>query len=264
MSSVIKQAIGGCCGCGTPGCTATITGNVKGCSSLNLQGMVVEAHDNTSGGPLLGTGTTDASGNFAINATGATAGNSIVLVFSNVRFSVATTTLGYTAGAPSSTQWSCGASTATGTKTLSPTAAYTCFSGCAWPIAKTLYLTDSVYGAATLTYTTGPNLWIYAPSLAPTGANDSTFAANCGCGAAQFWLDYFFSSGIANVQYRYTTQGFFPHCPGPTAAVVISTAVASTNTCYIPGVSAFQATYSWPAGGNGPYCAAGANWTITE
>lgn len=144
-----------CCG-GGGGCTSpTINGNVKGCSSRNAEGVTVEAHDSTSGGTLLGSTTTDSSGNYSLSGlTGATSGNNIVLVYAyGSRFNAATTTLTYTSGTPSSSQWSCGVTTSGVGKTLSVASGYRCcgLTGCAIPIPNTLYVTTS-YGSWTCTW----------------------------------------------------------------------------------------------------------------
>jgi hypothetical protein len=148
----------GCCGCGGGACASpTFTGSVTACFSLSAAGVTIEAHDATSGGTLLGSTTTDSSGNYTLTGlTGQIVGNAIVLVFKfGARFTTTTTSLAYTAGTPSTGQWSCGASTSTGSRTMGSAASgYHCYPGCAIPLPDTLSYTDA-NGTVTMTYSAG-------------------------------------------------------------------------------------------------------------
>jgi hypothetical protein len=154
MPCFTLQDIGECgCTCASP----TITGTVTGCGSLAVNGLTVEARDSTSTGTLLGSTTTNSSGAYTLSGlTGHVSGNAIVLVFKfGSRFTTTTTTLSYTTGTPTSTQWSCGASTAAGTKAMGTAASgYHCYPGCAIPLADTLSYTD-VNGTVSMTYSAG-------------------------------------------------------------------------------------------------------------
>jgi hypothetical protein len=151
-----------CC-CTTSGCSATISGTVRGCLSLVLAGCTVEAHDSTSGGTLLASATTDASGNYTLGVVGGTTGNSIVIVFSKSRFVTATTTLTWTSGSTTSTTWKCGGTSSSVNKSLTADTGYRCclLGGitCADPISETLYLTVGG-GTVTMTYDASVSSWV--------------------------------------------------------------------------------------------------------
>lgn len=118
---------GKCCGCNW-----LVT--VKGCNGLALANATVAV----SGGP---SGTTNSSGQ--VTLTGVAPGASVTI--SKARFVSQTITVP--------------AACANSTVTLSPTSSYVCYSGCADPLAQTLHLTDSVFGAVTLTWN-GSNAWV--------------------------------------------------------------------------------------------------------
>jgi len=148
MPSAVNQGPGNC----QCGCTTTFTGLVRGCSTLALAGLTVEAHDSTAGGTLLGSTTTDAGGNFSLTV-GATAGNAVVLVFTHPRFTTQTRTLAWHASTHDATHWTCGQASSVGTVDMvADSANYVCITGCAVPLPKTLHVTHSFFGAFTLTW----------------------------------------------------------------------------------------------------------------
>lgn len=183
----INQSPGGC-GCGA--CTATISGNTKGCNTLNVAGITVEARDSTSGGTLLGSATTDSSGNFSIAVTGATAGNAIVVVWTHSRFSTATTTLAHTAGTPGSTTWKCSGTSSGVNKSLTPATGYHCLSGsgCAYPFADTLYASHNYLGSFTLTWVS-TDKWSGSGSYAYPGCSDPVECIAAPCAGGSVGLD---------------------------------------------------------------------------
>lgn len=228
----------GGCGC-SPGCSATITGNVKGCNSLNAQGITVEAHDSTSGGTLLGSTTTNSSGNYTLNITGATAGNSVVVVFAHTRFTTATTTLTHTSGSTSSTTWKCGGTSTGVNKTLSPAAGYHCYAVCAFPIADTLNFTDTYFGAGTLTWVVGT---IWQGTLSHSYGGCGLYGG--GCVPQTVTLTFVLGGPI------FTWQNLGSGCPDDTGAFTNGPPNygPTSVTCYIPGVSAFSAVMNWGGG----------------
>jgi hypothetical protein len=147
MSTAFTGAIGGA-GCG---CRQTFT--VIGCSSHPLTGHVLNVYDH-SGGTLLTTGTTDGSGVVTLTWNGSP---SVFVIPAGGRFIGQSLTV------------SCGGST---TITFAiDTTNYACTSLCADPISKTLHLTDSVLGSATLTY--AASQW--------SGTTTYTYPAYGGC-----------------------------------------------------------------------------------
>jgi hypothetical protein len=180
-----------CC-CSAPSCASpTISGRLTGCGSVPYPGVTIEAHDATAGGTLLGTATTDGSGNYTLSSlTGSISGNVIVLValVDATRFTSTTKTLTY--GGPSSTAWTCGATSTNVNMTATPATGYVCLScgGCYLPVATTLYLTDSVIGTITLTYSTGTFRW--------EGTTTYSFPGQDHCPARSCTVNYFISNRL--------------------------------------------------------------------
>jgi hypothetical protein len=243
----MTQSPGGCqC---SAGCSATITGNVKGCNSLNAPGVTVEAHDSTSGGTLLGTATTDSSGNYSISATGATAGNAIVVVWSHTRLTTATTTLTHTTGSTSSTTWKCGGTSSSVNKTLSPATDYHCIAGCALPIWKDLPYTDA-NGAGTLNWDGAK--WIASSSKSQANVATSVGASpGCAVTTATVALNYdivLTPAGLLYNQVKFVCQTVICYAtngvtiPGGCSGFSSGTSTSSLLSATIACPESFSAT----------------------
>lgn len=117
-----------CC-CGNP------PGQVTGCGGVALITASIEIYD-TQGGTLLETDTTDASGFVTPSISG------------SYWMQDGTGRLGNTVTIPSASY------------VLAPLSGYACFTPCnPYPIATTLNITDSVFGAWTLTYVPASLWW---------------------------------------------------------------------------------------------------------
>lgn len=229
----INQAAGGC-GCPGPpsGCALTIGGRLIGCNTFRLQSITVEAHDSTAGGTLLGTATTNSSGDYTINVTGATAGNSIVFVPAvGARFTSPNRTLTWTAtGTPGATQWSCGAFTAMGPITYAAATGYHCSLDCAIPLPDTLHLTDSLYGSCVLTWTAGD--WVGSLGASFGGSTNPPCLTTCA--ADSVTIGYIWNGGFSGGSRGVTaTAGIGGDCPGhaPGPAGAIPTGGTSSSSC---------------------------------
>jgi hypothetical protein len=145
-----------------------VTGTIKGCNNFTLPGGTWTVQDHTSHA-TLGTITTNSGG--AISGSPAvTVGQSIDLIDTSGRFALKTITV---AAGPSF-----------GTISLTPSSSYVCLAsttGCAWPLSKTVHLTDPVYGAQTLTYNSLSGTWIGTTTTAnfPTPLAGSACFAGC-------------------------------------------------------------------------------------
>lgn len=236
----------GSCDCTCVGCSSpTITGTIKGCTSLGLSGATVAAHDSTAGGTLLGSTTTSGTGTFSLSGlTGAISGDSIVLVISmSPRFSNTNAPLTYTAGTPSGGQWSCGKTTTMAAITLTPAPGYTCLPGsvsCALPLSNTLHVSITQFpGAQTLTYSGGEwttNLINVAGWAGCTGYPCPATSVNIAVS--------FNPAAFADMQLSWHCNSLTT-CPGPadsghTALCPSSDAGPSSFTC----PPSFSASYS--------------------
>lgn len=226
----------GCCGCGGgPTCTApTLSGVVKGCNASNLPDATVKAYDTSTSGTLLGTATTNASGAYTIVATGAISGNSIVVEFSGApRMDTQTATLTYTAGGPTSAQWSCGATTTLANKTLLPSTNYVC-ACCPWPIAKTLFMTHSLYGAVTLTWSSARVQWDNTVAYSFPGIAKNaccTGVLNCPASTPSVTLSMSTTCVVNETWTANTNFPIGPVCPGGPASQTGTTISLSSGSC---------------------------------
>ncbi len=178
MGSAVIQGPGGC----RCGCVATILGKATGCNGSAVPGLTVEAHDATAGGTLLGTATTNGTGDYTLTAAGATSGNNIVIIFVSPRYATANRTLAYTSGTVGNTAWKCGATTPTATSPLAAASGYECTTCCPNPWPDTLHISDSLVGAATLTWNGAKGWWEGAE--APYSFPGCTYFGGSTCPAA--------------------------------------------------------------------------------
>lgn len=226
----------GRCNCPGPGgCSTTINGRATSCAG-GAPGITAEAHDATSGGTLLGTATTDASGNYSIAVAGAIAGNAIVVVLKHTRLNTATRTLSYTPFAlPASTQWTCGVATPTATTAMTAAAGYHCSTLCALPLKDTLHLTDSVYGTDTLTWLVGTT-WASAGKSVSFGGSVAPCTV---CPAATTTIQYLMDT---NISVANTFVGSCPDAAGGSVAAGPGGGTSSSLTC--PPSFSFSLTIS--------------------
>jgi hypothetical protein len=227
-----------CCG----GCTTTINGKIIGCNSLGLPSVSVEAHDATAGGTLLATTTTDSGGNYTFAGITGVSGNAIVIVpVSLVRFTAVNRTLTWTSGAtPTSSQWGCGKTTPAVNTVQTVATGYFCFSGCAYPVAATLHGTDTWFGSFTLV-NTGSG-WLLSPGIS------YSYPGCFGCPAKTVTVTF------SSIEWHW--KATFAGCPDDTASSPCNTVFGGLITCFIPGVSAFGITGTWPAGSSASSCLA--------
>lgn len=155
------------------------------------------------------------------------------------------------------------------TAQLLPASGYRCFTpdpdnvagggyNCIDPIPETLHLTDSVYGAVTLTYTA-----VGTPGWA--GTRSVSYGGGCGgCGAATVTATYLFRQsggypGTLSISYPASPFG---GCPGGAGTASLS-AFATAHTC--PPAFSMTFGYGGFAGGAGQplYCSA-VTFTLTE
>jgi hypothetical protein len=227
-------SIGGCnCSCaGPPAPNTTIL--CTGCTSLPVPGLIVKVWTSSAESSLVFSGTTDALGQIygyiPSNGTywvdfSATSGNSGGVWG---RFnSLAARSVGLTIGSTASTSLGAAAS------------GYECTAACWAPLKTTLFLTDSVYGAVTLTYSGGN--WI--------GSYSGLSYPGCGaCGPITFvgpWLSYSFDASLTTTWAANPATGY---CPGG----------GTPAFCIYPGTSscpsASSNTYSWSGGGTPSSC----------
>ena len=221
--------MGGCgCGCAVPAANTTL--KLMGCASLPVPGAVVKVYTSSAETTLVFSGTTDAlgqvygyipsSGTYWIDPSGNSGG-----VWSRFA-SLAARSVGLTIGSTATTSLGSAAS------------GYVCTSICWAPIATALHITDSVYGAATLTYSGGN--WI--------GSYSGLTYPGCGsCAMRTFvgpWLSYSFAGSLTTTWAAINTT----YCPGG----------GTTAFCIYPGTSscpsASSNTYSWSGGGSPASC----------
>ena len=220
-----------CCG----GCTTTISGNLTGCNNMNLPGATVAAHASTAGGTLLGTTTTDASGNFSLVSISATSGGAIVLVLSHPsnRFVVQNITLTYISGTPNSSQWSCSKTTAVGTKALLPATGFYCITCDVVPLPPTVYFSDTMWGinSLALTYDVANNRWTSTLSYSYPGCVNP--GASCNCPPATVPIECRLGSYINNTclaQIWYPSG--IPLCPGATGTQTVDSISVNLTSAY--------------------------------
>lgn len=236
--------IAGCdCGCGSA-CSQTFT--VQGCIS-GLAGATVEVWD-SGGTTLLQSGTTNGSGQVTLTWTGT---GSIVAKVTGMsaRFAAFSQSMTVTCG---------------GTRTLSLSAAtgYSCCAACNLPLANTLFLTDSIVGAVTLTHSgstwTGTVVYSYPQCV----------TALTTCVAVSVTLTYTFQctgsgSFSCTVSGKHVTGGPGVCCPGgPFNTGTISSFASNTAAGSCP------TSFLWSAGFTDTtcnlYCGATATITVTE
>lgn len=157
--AINRFAISGC-NCSTPTGDAVITGVVHGCALGTIAGITVEAHDNTSGGTLLDSTTTDGSGNFTLNPVGAVSGNDIVvLIPATGRYAATAYALAWIASGADAFDWAFGETSSGVDVQATAAATYVCFSStCTVPTKKTLNI-SSTGGASAVLHYTGFGTW---------------------------------------------------------------------------------------------------------
>jgi hypothetical protein len=206
----------------------TFTVHVNGCPT-NLSGATVVV---SQAGQANQTGTTDGSGNAAFAVV---AGITATYTASYAR---------YTTGSGSSSISGCSANNAT--ITLAATGSNVC-GCCAIPLARTLFLTDSTYGAITLAYTSGVTL---------TATKVVTYPAYQGCPTVPMQINYTFNlsdcslsiqwlqaSGIVGKWCPCDSTGGGPGCTNSGAYLT----TPNSTTCPTVGGGAFSAAYTWPS-----------------
>lgn len=154
----------GACNCSFPQ-----TFEVEGCNSLGYSGLTVSVYT-ASGGTLLASGTTDASGSVSLSWDG-TSSPYVTVTGQSTRFAAYGQTLTLTSGG-------------TTTITLTVAAGYVCIPTCLQPIATTLHLTYAgqaytlTYGAATVC--SNPYQWTSAVVNQPNATVNSVNSSfNC-------------------------------------------------------------------------------------
>lgn len=236
----------GCC-CGEE---PTFRVTVRGCNSMLLEGAVVTI---TMGGTDY-TGTTDASGvvDLAIPATGS---YSMSTSHPSGRFATQTGSGTRTSGL------------VTLDVLLLAATGYTCQDwestggtgnrDCVYPLANTLYLTDPIYGAVTLTF--GGSNW---------GASKVVSYVACGpCPAGSITLSYGVgrvAGGDPSPVLQMSSRYGFSGCPqegGPGIRTADATLAANDLDC----PPAFLAPLTYVADGNfRTHCTGTHNFTLTE
>lgn len=225
MTQAVNQSPGNCA-CGP--CSVDILGKILGCSSFALTGLTVEAHDATAGGSLLASTTTNISGDYTFTGVPGVAGNDIVIVpIGGLRFVANNRTLNWTSGTPSATQWSCGFTTPTTTRTLLPATGYHCISSCAYPVKDTLDFTDSVLGSWVITWVAGQ--WQGTHSYSYSGD-----PCGLGCTAQTLTLNALWNGAAINVTWGNSnnpTTPFVAQCPLSGGAFSVGYAITPTIIC---------------------------------
>jgi hypothetical protein len=197
--------------------------NVEGCNFIAAEGVTVSAWTSAAKTTLLGTGTTDSSGDILIVSTERTTNGHYEITGS--RF----TSL--------SGNGLLSSATSTNNFSLTATASYHCDSGiCGWPIAGTLHMTHPVFGAVTLTYSsghwTGTKAYSYPGNIAGGGS----------CAGATVTVSFDMDEG-----YGYTESWPYDGSDCPTDSGT-NTATAFWTfegvDCYVPSVTAFSANFS--------------------
>lgn len=229
-----------CCCVTSPPCNVTI--HVTGCGGLALRGATVKVWTNSGKTVLIASGTTNASGDVTLDLV--SVGTGWIEILGVTRFNDINQSFG----------WSC---SRTYSFAMTVATGFACVGGCAWPIKNVLQLTDSVYGAFTLTRS--GSIWLSGPGF-PNGINIG-FPGCRGCPAATVNILFSFDAGW-NVQYSHGLPLLCPSVSGTTWTTPGSK-VCSTQTCYIPGVSAFLAVWTWNHLDGVLYCS-DPTWTITE
>ncbi len=233
--AVDRFAIGetGCtCNC-VAGCTTSINGWVTGCHNGNVPNVTIELHDTTAGGALLSSTTTNSSGVYTFTGVSATSGDNIVIVISPTggRFIPVNVTLTWTSGSPSSSQWGCGKTTSVNpfsAQTLSPSAGYVCDNGgCINPINKILNLTDTVYGACVLNWTS-VTTWIGSKTISFPGSSSPCNT----CASDSVVIQYEWDGGAAITSFTVSCQAI-SFCPNHTGSQSGAYANFYTTPVYI-------------------------------
>ncbi len=165
---------GGCCGAN---CTVTFT--VLGCNGIAYPTVpTVNVYDH-SGGTLLATGTVNGSGVVALSWSGATGTYWVTITGQSARFAAFASSQSLTCGGSKSLQ-------------LAVATGYTCVTGCLYPLANTLTLTDSVIGTCTLTF--GGGSW--TGSIVYTYPGFTNFGCFCSCLASTVTVNYNFGTAL--------------------------------------------------------------------
>lgn len=139
-----------------------ITGTISGCGSV-LSGVLVTADQ---GGPSLGTATTDGSGNFSLTLS-SWSGGSVNLTGAKLRYANLT---GIT------TPSACAITSSSGSRTMTPSSAYTCHPGCfpGLPVDKNTTCTFDGQ-TVTMTYSSIRNGWVGTVTLTKKVVVDTIF-----------------------------------------------------------------------------------------
>lgn len=139
-----------------------ITGTISGCGSV-LSGVLVTADQ---GGPSLGTATTDGSGNFSLTLS-SWSGGSVNLTGAKLRYANLT---GIT------TPSACAITSSSGSRTMTPSSAYTCHPGCfpGLPVDKNTTCTFDGQ-TVTMTYSSIRNGWVGTVTLTKKVVVDTFF-----------------------------------------------------------------------------------------
>lgn len=248
-----------CC-CGSVPCV-TLTVTVYGCNGAALSGASVTVTDGTT----THTGTTNGSGQYTTptlySATwGWTASYSPRFNTSSTRNVVV----------------SCPTTNKTDSVTLTAATGYVCtgqFTGCALPIATTLYLTDSVTGVTTTLTYDSVNLWWYGFSTW-TGYGGCT-GSPCPSRNVKMGYTLFFSGGpYLSFGGENNGFGFTDGCPGSDFTYGFASTFSGTTSSTCPPSFSWSATGTWTTSGGivlgHPYNVGACSnngtstWTVTE
>lgn len=218
---------------------AAVTIHVVGCSALPGASVSIVQGGTTQ------SGTTDGSGNVSFTLD------------SGVQATITTTAVRWATATNFVTPSGCSANTVTVTMTVVSGSNYKCSCPCPYPQKPTLFLTDSIYGAVTLTYVTG---------LQWTGTKTVGFAGCGACPAASnVKVNYSFDACGLGITWSYdNTANNCPHDQSTTTFTSASPTITRTSVTCPDAATAFSATFS--LGTQTPpglYCS-GATFTISE
>lgn len=238
-------------GCGCGGTAWTQDFEVHGCDGTGYPGVTVSVYS-ASGGTLLASGTTDASGDVSLAWTGTGSTWWVTVGGASARFQAFAQSMGLINGNFTPLD-------------LAEATGYHCSQLCLLPLADALHLTDSIVGAVALNYDAGTGNWVGTATYNYPGCG----AAGCGCVAnAAVPITYTFDSTTGLVSASFPLASGVSSCPWDTplgGAGGFDTVSAPSYSC--PPAFAASGTFGDGAFTNFAqclYCGATATWTLTE
>ena len=195
-------------------CTASYSGTIEGCNSSALAGVLVTITNHATSA-VLGTATSDGSGNF---------GGSITIPMAGLNVDVTASGC-----APYNVNMTCGGN-ALGTFAPGPGSGFVCATGCINPIPTTLTVTDSLYGTFAATYASGGSpgatFWTGSATVNYPGASGCsavtgiTIFYHLECTSAGAWVSSVDYSGNGSTS-----------CPQTTGAGLVVTHTTVSSAC---------------------------------